>query len=370
MKQTLFNYLKNISGKKINRKLVAFAVDDYGNVRVHSKEALNRLEKLGVSTNNRFDQFDALDTTEDYQILFEVLRSVRDKNGNNAIFTTYALPCNTDFQATLTQRRFVPEDLPTTYSKLSAEQPAYESAYEILLEGINNKLIKPQFHGREHLNVQLINALIEQQEPSVMANLENQSMVGLASISKWPTISYNQAFSFWEKSDLEAQKFILKDGLERFKNVYGYASLTFTPPALQLHPSLYGYVGDHGVIGVDRSRAELVHLGVGKFQKCNNQLGQKDLGGTIKIVRNCVFEPNDRNIDWASFTMKQIEAAFFWGKPAIISSHRVNFCGHIDPKNRAKGISDLKNLLNKIVQKWPDVEFMGVDEIAKIYANA
>lgn len=369
MKQHLFNHLKNFSGRKLNSKFIAFAVDDYGNVRVHSKQAKARLEKSGVKINNRFDQFDALDTTEDYQILFDTLQLVKDKNGNSAIFTPYALPCNTDFQATVAQRKFVPEDLPTTYSKLSAEQRAYEGAYEILLEGINNKLIKPQFHGREHLNVQLINALIEQKEPSLMANLENQSMAGLATISAWPTISYNQAFSFWEQSDLEAHKFILKDGLERFENVYGYASLTFTPPAQQLHPSLYGFVGEHGVIGVDRSRAELVHLGEGKFQKMKNQLAEADLGGTVKIVRNCVFEPTDSDIDWVSFTMKQIEAAFFWGKPAIISSHRVNFCGHIDPKNRAKGITDLKNLLNKIVQKWPDVEFVGLDEIAGLYAN-
>jgi hypothetical protein len=74
-------------------------------------------------------------------------------------------------------------------------------------------------------------------------------------------------------------------------------------------------------------------------------------------------------MDWVSFTMKQIEAAFFWGKPAIISSHRVNFCGHIDPKNREKGITYLKNLLKQIQKKWPDVEFVGVDEIAVMYAN-
>jgi hypothetical protein len=61
--------------------------------------------------------------------------------------------------------------------------------------------------------------------------------------------------------------------------------------------------------------------------------------------------------------MKQIETAFFWNKPAIISSHRVNFCGHIDPKNREIGLSALKELLQKIVKKWPDVEFMSSVEL-------
>ena len=69
------------------------------------------------------------------------------------------------------------------------------------------------------------------------------------------------------------------------------------------------------------------------------------------------------------FTMKQIETAFRWNKPAIISSHRVNFCGHIDPKNREKGLDSLKQLLQEIVKKWPDVEFMAADELASCVKN-
>jgi len=61
--------------------------------------------------------------------------------------------------------------------------------------------------------------------------------------------------------------------------------------------------------------------------------------------------------------MKQIEAAFLWNKPAIISSHRVNFCGHIDENNRKKGLTSLKQLLDEIVKRWPDVEFMSADEL-------
>ena len=88
------------------------------------------------------------------------------------------------------------------------------------------------------------------------------------------------------------------------------------------------------------------------------------------MVRNVVFEPTeDRGIDWVSFTMKQIETAFRWNKPAIISSHRVNFCGHIDTQNREKGLAALKNLLQEIVKKWPNVEFMSADELATYLKN-
>jgi hypothetical protein len=67
--------------------------------------------------------------------------------------------------------------------------------------------------------------------------------------------------------------------------------------------------------------------------------------------------------------MKQIDTAFRWNKPAIISSHRVNFCGHIDPKNREKGLETLKKLLQEIVVKWPNVEFMSADTLGELVLN-
>lgn len=56
--------------------------------------------------------------------------------------------------------------------------------------------------------------------------------------------------------------------------------------------------------------------------------------------------------------MRQVAAAFRWGKPAIISTHRVNFVGAISPGNREKGLDELHRLLQAIVHQWPDVEFM------------
>ena len=64
--------------------------------------------------------------------------------------------------------------------------------------------------------------------------------------------------------------------------------------------------------------------------------------------------------------MQQIEAAFRWNLPANISSHRVNFCGHIDPKNRETGLKALKELLDAIVKRWPEVEFMSSDQLGDL----
>ncbi len=367
MKQFLFNHLKNLKGWRTSGKLVAFAVDDYGNIRLHSSQAKEDLIKAGVKLKGRFDHLDALDTSEDYRSLFAVLSSVQDKLGNPAIITPYALSCNPDFEASLAQGHYVPESLDLTYKRLAQEDSVYEGTYELILEGIAKKLIKPQFHGREHLNVHLFNAHLRSENPALLANLAQRSLAGLPPHKDFPKVKFNQAFAFWRQEELEQHKEILADGLRRFEAIYGYPSLSFTPPAQQLATELYPFLGHQGVFGIDKLREAKRHLGQGKYQQEKNYLGAKGPGPTLSLVRNCVFEPNEKikGREWVTFTLQQVAAAFRLNKPAIISSHRVNFCGHIDPKNREEGLSALEQLLKAIVKRWPEVEFISISELVE-----
>jgi hypothetical protein len=77
-KQEVLTYVKNCLGWRTKRKLVIFAVDDYGNVRLHSAKARANLDKAGMKRYLRFDSFDALETSSDLESLFEVLNSVKD----------------------------------------------------------------------------------------------------------------------------------------------------------------------------------------------------------------------------------------------------------------------------------------------------
>jgi len=84
-------------------------------------------------------------------------------------------------------------------------------------------------------------------------------------------------------------------------------------------------------------------------------------------VRNVVFEPTSPSKpDWINHTLKQIENAFNWKHPAIISSHRANFSGYMDPENRKIGLSALKELLAKITRRWPDVEFLSSAQLYEL----
>ena len=103
IKQQLSNHIKNIPGWRTKRKLLVFSIDDYGNVRLDSKKARENLNRAGMKVKSRFDAFDALETREDLEMLFEVLNNVKDRTGHPAVFTPFALPCNINFERMKTQ---------------------------------------------------------------------------------------------------------------------------------------------------------------------------------------------------------------------------------------------------------------------------
>lgn len=367
MKQTISNYLKNISGWRTNRKLIVFSVDDYGNVRLASKRAFENLKKTNISLTSHFDRLDTLETREDLEALYEVLSSVKDKKGNPVVFTPYSLSCNIDFEAMkeLGYSKYVYELLPKTYEKLCAKDPkAYSGTWDLWKEGIDKRLMKPQFHGREHFNLHIFNDLLQKKDNDFLKVLENDSYVSVPAHQTYKH-GWTAAYSFYNKDETVGFLDNVADGLKCFEQVYGYTSNSFTPPAQQFPLHLESGLEKYGIKYIDRPRSLNRHLGSGKYQIEKHKLGE---GSTMKVlVRNAVFEPTtNQGRDWVNFTFKQVEAAFRMKKPANISSHRVNYCGHIDPKNREIGLTALKQLLQKIVKRWPDVEFISADQLGDI----
>jgi hypothetical protein len=372
IKDSLINNLKNSIGWKTKRRIVVFSVDDYGNVRLHSKEARSKLDEAGMKIYSRFDLFDTLETKQDLEQLFAVLNSVKDKNGRSAVFTPFALPCNINFEkmAADDYYNFYYENLPQTYSKLAKEQPeAYDGAWELWQEGIAKGFLKPQFHGREHLNLLVFNDKLKKRDPQLLTALKNKSYTSISD-DDYPTMSSTAAFDFFDVSDNEHLRPIIKEGLQLFEEVYGYRSNYFTPPVYQIHHSLFQTLKENGITYIDLGLVRKEHQGQNNYKTSFNYIGKKADENLTIVVRNIVFEPTEeRGVDWVHFTMKQIERAFRWNKPAIISSHRVNFCGHIDSENREKGLRTLQQLLQEIVKRWPDVEFMAADEMADCLKN-
>lgn len=372
LKQFFLNHLKNLPGWRTKRKLVVFSVDDYGNVRLDSRQARENLDQAGLKIHSRFDAYDALETRADLEALYEVLTSVKDQHGRPAVFTPFALPCNINFERMAEENyaTYHYEVLPATYAKLSArDQQAYEGTWALWQEGISLRLMAPQFHGREHLNLKFFEEKLTHRDTEVLTALQNRSYTSLSG-SDSPTVGWTAAFSFSKLNETAAFAPILKEGVEAFASVYSYRPSVFTPPAQQFPPHLEPLLPSLGLIHLDKPFYRARHLGSGKFRREFNFSGKNRRTGGTTLVRNVVFEPTDpRSSDWVAYALKQIETAFFWNRPAIISSHRVNFCGHIDEQNRTKGLTALQALLQRIVQRWPEVEFLSAAELGELVAG-
>jgi hypothetical protein len=107
-------------------------------------------------------------------------------------------------------------------------------------------------------------------------------------------------------------------------------------------------------------------LGNGKYKTHIRWLGKKNKFGQIALSRNGGFEPSAGGKDWVDSCLKEIEFAFRMKKPATISTHRVNYIGFLEPINRDESLKLLKELLSKILKKWPDVEFMTSPELGAL----
>jgi hypothetical protein len=162
------------------------------------------------------------------------------------------------------------------------------------------------------------------------------------------------------------------DGLQIFEKLFGYQSKSFIPNNYIWPPELNETLLQNGVEVMQGMKYQLLPKldGEKKRRKIRRYNGQR-IGnklGILQTVRNVQFEPSllmdNSKKNAVANCLKQIEIAFFWKKPAVISSHRINFCGTLSKQNRILNLLLFDELLREIIKKWPDVEFMTTVELA------
>jgi hypothetical protein len=232
------------------------------------------------------------------------------------------------------------------------------NVFKLWQEGITAGIFVPELHGREHFTVQIWMEKLREGDKDLLIAFDH----GFASLDipgiPLPAKEFMAEFYFTS----EAQKpFLVNsiiEGVSLFRKIFGYLPRVFVPGSGIFHPEFDGVVAESGIkfLYVNHSTPYPVNGGELKYRYFIT--GQKGPGGITYYTRNCTFEPTDSGYFGIDPTLKQVAAAFRWGKPASISTHRVNFTGGIEQANREKGLTELKKLLKAIVQKWPNVEFM------------
>lgn len=331
--------------------------------------AFDDLVREGLDLNHcPYDRLDCLESRSDLNCLFNVLDAYRDEQGKPPIFTINTVMGNPDFPAIKADgfERFSHEGLFHSYQRYHGEnlQPVWNRA-------IQESLIRPQFHAREHLNVRLwLKDLRAGLRETLLAF--DHDYYGLTTRTSSPR-QRNYLAAYWPESasHLDEIKDTVADGLAMFEQVFGYASRSFIACNYVLPKELESTLAARGIDLIQGQRGQLRPSSDGQYvsiRRCYT--GQRNQYGQHYSVRNVRFEPfENHSLDWVASALSAIKQAFFFGKPAIVSTHRVNYVGGMDLQRRDHNLKLLTQLLRKIIATWPDVEFTSSDELAAMMAD-
>lgn len=364
--------IKNIIGKRTKRKLVAFFVDDYGSIRTKNKVALKHFINEGIEFPKNtfsFSRYDTLANEYDLLALFEVLKSVKDKKGSYGCFTPFTIVANPDFEKIRESNysQYYRESFKETLKQYDA---SYKNVFSLWMEGIRENIFHPVYHGTEHLNVKRFMEALNNNHRSTHLAFDNNSICIPSFKNENPILNPTANFDIDSMDDIEQLKQDVAIGLEMFQELFGYQSKLFTPGAAKYHPALHGILKENSIKYINVNRSQQIPLGNNQYKSKLFYNGQKTKEGQFFIVRNAVFEPHGRS-DYlvADNCLKDIESAFRWNSPAVISSHRINFIGHFSEEWRDNSLKQLKYLLHQIKTRWPEVEFVNGEELCDILFN-
>ncbi|HQK69984.1 MAG TPA: hypothetical protein PL101_02605 [Bacteroidales bacterium] len=362
-KDTLRKNLINIPGWRTKRKIIVIESDDWGSVRMPSREVYELLLLNGIPVDKLyFLQYDSLESEQDLTMLFEVLYSFKDKFGNHPVITANTIVANPNFEKIKASGKikYYYEPFTETYKKY----PNHSRSFDLWrTEGIANNLLWPQFHGREHLNVKKWMNAINSSDQWELEAFNHDVLLGYHSEK---TINYMPAFDYSNPEECEYLNTIVAEGLDLFKRIFGFSSKSFVAPCSVKGDNLDNALKNKGVLFQQFGKHYIPNKS-DAFKIKNRFWGQQNNVGQIYWRRNVTFEPSrDPKHDWVDNCLSMIDIAFRWGKPAVIGSHRVNYIGSIFPENRSFSLLLLKKILKQALKHWPEIEFMSSDQLGEV----
>ncbi|GAF03252.1 hypothetical protein [Saccharicrinis fermentans] len=365
IKKVLSQNVINIPGFRTKRKIVVIESDDWGSIRMPSKQVLNRFKDKGFDiANSDYNRLDTLESNDDLLSLFQVLNSHIDSKGNPAVITANVVMGNPDFD------KIRESDFSQYYvepvAKTLETYPGRDRVLSLWKEGDIQKVFHPQFHAREHVNVIRWMEALRKKTAEIMFTFEHRTTFsGVGDYNFMEVLDYNTP------KDLVFMKESLREGLDLFADTFGFRSKSFIPPCYAWDSHVEKTLADNGVKYIQGLFVQSVPTGTfDVYGKKYHFMGSKNNYGQRYLMRNCFFEPSlaadNNSVDEC---IRRIGIAFQWNKPAIISSHRINFMGSLDPQNREDNLKRLNDLLAGILRQWPEVEFMTSDQLGDMIVN-
>ena len=342
-------------------KIIVFESDDWGAECISKQKVYRQLLEKGLPVDkDPYSKFDNIASEQDLNRLFNLLVSFKDSNGNHPVITANVNMGNPDYPKIKENNfhHFFWRQLDTTLEKYSTKN----CLLDIWKDAIKSKIFFPQLHSREHLNVNPWLKDLRENRFDVSKSFEYGVFNANVSYKVGNRNDYRAAFDYQSIEETQFHVNAIQESYHEFIRVFGFASKSFIAPCYtwnQVHEACLNDLGVHILQGAANYKCP---QGFGQSYQINrNAFFSKNVFGQTYLSRNVMFEPSQKEDESSdkiiSNTLKQIRNAFLFGKPAIISMHRLNVIGNRVQQNADDNLKMLEHLLKLILKKWPDVRF-------------
>jgi len=362
------NIIRNsydLIGWHTNKKIVVIESDDWGSIRMPSKAVFDSIPiKYKKNYNSPYYFYDTIASPKDLEMMFETLSSVKDKNGREAVLTANCIMVNPDFEK-IRKNNF--SEYSYEYFTKTLDNYHGKETFKLWNQGISGGFFKPQLHGREHVDVVAWMEKLKNKDEMYLDAFHRRIFSvnhDLKGSKKNLTTSLDS--NSLEESLLKAR--FVKEAADIFKNIFGFYSTTFIAPSFTWNSDIERALSTKGVKFLQGIHVQKVPTSMERVYKYKkNYLGKTNNFNQHYIIRNVIFEPSiDSSKYGIDSALSRVKRLFMFKKPAIISTHRLNFVGSLDQKNRDNNLKLFRKLLFEIMKKWPDVEFMSTNQLGEM----
>ncbi len=360
-------YYNNWKGWTTDRKILVLESDDWGSIRMPSKNVYDECLQAGYPVDKRpFEKFDHLETYDDLTLLRQVLISFSDCKGNHPVFTANVIMTNPDFDKIRESNynHYFSELFAVSYTRNYQD----DRIFPLWEKGFSEGIFFPQYHGSEHFNISKWLSQLRAGDKAIHFAFD-RNMVGMPSVDNLEM--GNQlliALASDSEEDMKGKIDRFVEGYDLFEHVFGFQSASFIAPAYTWNDELIEKLAAKGLHYIQGGRYQLApDKKNGNIKSIRHFLGERTTLGQVYLIRNVFFEPSVSATNCiVNKTLDYINAAFIMGKPAIISTHRLNYMGGLNRENRERNLNLLSELIQAVIKKHPQLEFMNSVQLGEL----
>jgi hypothetical protein len=342
----------------IQNKVVVFESDDWGFCHIWDKSKINNLISKGYIKNKKTPYtYFCLESQEDIDILSKTALKYKDVYNHNFKITANFIVNKPDFDA--------------------IKDSGYSDIYftdinkDIYKGIINNNIFIPQYHGAYHYNINQWKFFLNNDKYNSRELCDNNIFILLEYNKDLYNGEYAQvtknSIDFYDQSYIDL---LVKDGLEKFHNIFGFKSLSSIAPSYYKNNLVEQAWIKNGIKYIQSDCESHIYKKNGKTVNKKTKQFDKD-DHLISFCRNIIFEPSHSffsKIDIIPEMIQRINYISNKGEPLIFCSHSYNYIGGLNQSMRDYSIEKLSDILD-IITKEKNVIFLDSVELGTLIEN-